>query len=754
MIVTRIQADNVLKYRRLDLNGLPTRGVIAVSGENESGKSSIAETLCFALFGRTFSLGPEGLSKLIRWSETRCSATVGIEVNGQQYEVTRHLDDQANQGARVTQVEGGITLARGADAVQKAVAEVVGCGFEEFIESFYLAQREITTPHPHSAAIKSMAGIAPLESVSHSIELDRKRQSESIAEGEQDRTDLEQRIREIDLDEGELWRLQAQQQTVSDTRKEKLDKISELDTLSDQLDATVSEVRQAADALESAELNTSYQGWAERTAKLQACADALQETLQRRAEAPRLTEPLEGFLRHSKQRLERFQGLRTLINPHRRYLSHLLGERGVESVAEGHTEVEDSVRSIPEQRQELEHQLAGASKQRMLSRLGVIVFLVIAMVLWVLWMLLVKATDSGLSVQLAEWLSTRLPGFLDTYQSLLLPGAGVASAVLVALGLRIATLNARMGRMRQESVQLEESLDLARREADSIDNMDIMPLPEAVDALASLSDEGLREGVQEFAEETQEGLLTSDSLAGYKEKLSAIVTDYAAGVNSQCDQLAVESEAAQAEVATFDSELKALDDAIAAEQERRRQHEELEEMLGGCETELQRRRRQLQVYQLSADLVVGASRHISLEFNRDIRILVGKLLPRMTQGRYEHLQIDENLDVRVFSNEKRDFMDLKEVSSGTQRQIMLSVRLALSQELIKTTHSGEQAIFLDEPFAFFDEERTRASLAVIPELSQEIAQVWIMAQQFPADLQADMRVHCARDRDELIVTAA
>jgi DNA repair exonuclease SbcCD ATPase subunit len=754
MIVTRIQADNVLKYRRLELNTLPTRGVIAVSGENESGKSSIAETLCFALFGRTYSLDPEGLRKLIHWSETRCSATVGIEVNGQRYEVTRHLDDQANQGARLTQVAGGKTLARGADAVQKAVTEVVGCGFEEFIESFYLAQREITTPHPHSAAIKSMAGIAPLETVSHSLELDLQRQSESVAEGERDRSGVDQRIRELNLDEGELWRLQAQHQTVTDAKTENLDKITALDTLSDQFTATLGDVRQAADALLSAELNTSYQGWAERTAKLQSCVDALQGTLQRRAGAPRLTEGLEGFLRASKGRLEHFQGLRTLINPHRRQLSHLLGERGLEAAAESQPGVEESVRSIAEQRQGVLEQLAATKKQRRLSRLGFIVSLVVAVVLWVLWVLLAKASDSGLSVQLAEWLASRVTGWANYYQPLLLPGAGVASASLIILGLRGASLDARMARMRQEAGELDENLNLTQREAESIDNMDIMPLPEAVDVLASLRDEGIREGVQEFAEESEEGLLSSERLASYKAKVEGIVQDYSAGIESECKELAVESGAVRAEVATLDGELKTLAEAISVEQERRRQHEELDEMLRVCEVVLQQRRRQLQVYQLSGDLVVGASRHISLEFNRDIRVLVGRLLPRMTQGRYEHLQIDENLDVRVFSNEKRDFMDLKEVSSGTQRQIMLAVRLALSQELIKTTQHGEQAIFLDEPFAFFDEERTRASLAVIPELTREIAQVWIMAQQFPDGLQAEMRVQCARERDELIVTAA
>ena len=54
MIINSVSAQNVLKYKSLDLHDLPAQGIIAVSGLNESGKSSIGETVCFALFGRTF----------------------------------------------------------------------------------------------------------------------------------------------------------------------------------------------------------------------------------------------------------------------------------------------------------------------------------------------------------------------------------------------------------------------------------------------------------------------------------------------------------------------------------------------------------------------------------------------------------------------------------------------------------------------------------------------------------------------------
>ena len=82
MIIQSLSAENLLKYRQLELNDLPAQGVIAISGFNESGKSSVGEAICFALFGRTFAVGPTDVQKLIRWGESRCAVTLGFSVQG------------------------------------------------------------------------------------------------------------------------------------------------------------------------------------------------------------------------------------------------------------------------------------------------------------------------------------------------------------------------------------------------------------------------------------------------------------------------------------------------------------------------------------------------------------------------------------------------------------------------------------------------------------------------------------------------
>jgi exonuclease SbcC len=205
---------------------------------------------------------------------------------------------------------------------------------------------------------------------------------------------------------------------------------------------------------------------------------------------------------------------------------------------------------------------------------------------------------------------------------------------------------------------------------------------------------------------------------------------------------------------TLKDQVSLLDRAIGEEQQRLREAERLEAMRDEQRDTHRAREHHVRVRDIGISLLESASRERSHKFNKEVRSLAGQALPRFTEDRYQHLQIDESLSVRVFSNDKHDFMDFDEISSGTQRQIMLAVRLALSQELILSTVGGAQFVFLDEPFAFFDEPRTLNTLHALPQLSDELAQIWIITQQLPEAARVDEHIRCSRETEKLRVTAS
>ncbi len=191
--------------------------------------------------------------------------------------------------------------------------------------------------------------------------------------------------------------------------------------------------------------------------------------------------------------------------------------------------------------------------------------------------------------------------------------------------------------------------------------------------------------------------------------------------------------------------LQGLIEPIRIEEERRAKADSLEKRINELIRRLEDLAKANASREIAIELLSGASRHLSRRFNHVIREHVGSTLPLFTEGRYEHLEIDNEMTIQVFSSEKRGYLDLDEISSGTQRQIMLAVRLALSQELASRRVKSKQFLILDEPFAFFDQERTIHSLAVLPELSEDLPQIFVTSQVFPQDSSFQQEIACSRE---------
>ncbi len=634
MIITRIKGCNILKYRRLEL-ALPESGLIAISGQNESGKSSIGEAVCFALFGRTFSIGPDELDKVVRWGENHCTVTLDFTVDGVAWELSRMLDRDGNHGASLTRAGDEEPVARGVKVVNERLVELVGFEYEQFVESFYLAQREITTPHPHSQAVKIMAGIAPLERVREEIAGEIRERHELLGEVQAEIDTVRSDLDALDVEPGRLERLERERATLRDQ--------------ADQVGGLGEEIAQRVDT----------------------------------------------------------------------YAEHM--------------------RAI--------YQAQSARSRAAFLRF---VFFLLALAALALWWLLGEGAEMPLAGQVRGLLDQYAPQYVQVPLQWWLWGAAGLGGLFLLSWLRVAAKGGRVRRLRAEAGQLAESLQRARDLEIEIEQ----PLPEALEetpaapagesAEEALDDEAGEEASVEVVPERPDAM-AFESLVERIASGEAAVRQVRAYVEPELVWLDWVREQLGAEVATLDA-------AIEEEQARLREATNLGQVLEGLREQREEVEARIRLRETAIELLEGAVGALSNQFNRDIKELVARLLPRFTDGRYEHLQIDRDLSVRVFSAEKRDFMDLEEVSSGTQRQIMLALRLALSQKLLARKVRGRQFAFLDEPFAFFDEERTRRALAALAELGEDISQVWIVAQSFPEDAGVgfDVHIECRREQDELV----
>ncbi len=645
MIISRLEGRNILKYRHLAL-ALPEDGLIAISGQNESGKSSIGEAVCFALFGRTFSIGPDELDKVVRWGEGHCNVVLDFKVGDSDYQLSRQLDREGNHGAKLHRVGEDEPLARGVPQVAERLSELLGFEYEQFVESFYLAQREITTPHPHSRAVKIMAGIAPLEQVAHEIEDEIGDLDDQREEVQTEIESTRQEIDELNLEEGRLQRLEKEREETQD------------------------EADQVA-----------------------------------------------GLREEIAERLSVYEANR--------------------------------------------HEIQRAGSARSRASLLRFLFFLLALATGAVWWLLGKGSGMPLAGQLRDLLDQYLPQWQSIPHQWILWAAVAFAALFLLSWTRVAAKSRRIRSLRAASGQLVESLQRARElEVEFEAEQPLLPSLreqeggseyESVDDPSELAEED-----ELFGSAVEPPPVEAPPVRPDAGTLELLIDPMSSGeaplrqvheyVEPELEWLGWVREQLRAGVAE-------LDRAIEDEQERLRQAGQLNQVVDGLREKREGIESRIRLRRTALELLDGAVDHLSNNFNRDIKDLVARLLPRFTDGRYEHLKVGEGLKVQVFSAEKRDFMDLDEISSGTQRQIMLALRLALSQKLLARKVKGKQFAFLDEPFAFFDEERTRKALAALAELGDDISQVWIVAQSFPEDagVRFDVHIQCERGQDELVV---
>jgi len=613
MIIQSIRSENFLKYDNLQLTNLPKSGVLTVGGQNESGKTTIGETLCFALFGRTFTLDQTEPKKLIRWGTSQCSVSVEftVEKDDHLYRIDRYLDVDGTYGAKLSRSADGALLGKGIEAVDTQLKQLIGFAFDEFIESFYLAQRELTTPQPHSETIKIMAGIAPLSKVSEHLET-------LVTEDE----------KALELNKDDL-----------------------------------SEAKQQLAAL------------------------AIDETWM-----PELT----GSQEKLQRKLEHKQNLRELLGSAAQAYSVAIG------------------------------QLKKKWLEFRVLRFVTLVLGLSTLLFGGSWLVLDRfAQNSTLHSLISNHINANPT---QTFKIFLVFGALTLLGLILMLVQRL-----RIKPLRQQAGEFSSTLEDVINDNDSLDYSD------RVHELIKTKDERDNANAHRPLESSDlnDLLYRSKKYTATDKEVSVATNALRERYRHQIDRLG--------------NHKLQHDFAIRDEQARLDMHSELISVENKLTENTVEQSRNIAVHTKGNELLSSASQFLSHRFNQSILELASKALPKFTRDRYKHLKIDDQLDVRVFSNRKGDFLDFDEISSGTQRQVMLSLRLAMSQQLIDAIECGKQFLFLDEPFAFFDQQRIRDTISALPEFSQDIRQIWLVAQEFPNGTRTKLAIECNQDQDELII---
>ncbi len=759
MIIRRLQAENTFKYSRLDLTDLPERGRILISGSNESGKTAIVETLCLALFGRTVALEADRLAKAVRWGETRASVVMAFTGrDGRVYTVQRFFDTEGSRQAALTRGLEQKPLVKGEKAVNRAVMAVTGYDFQSFVDALYLNQGR-GGGDTQADTIKTLAGVTPVETLIAEMEEEIVSTRRTIAAAEAKAEELLDRLALLDVEESVLPELQGRRDAAAEA-------IIDCDANRDRwrhfardLSATGKNVERAVSRQSESGLETNRDGWQVRGEQLEQALEGVKEVCQRN-EVEMESDPSDApraWLRDFQQRLTALTTIIDAATAQRRRLQRWLGAETGTADPEAATAAGGD--TLPAARAAIDREIDLLDQRRLKNRwwIGLSLFFFCFSV--IPWALVQFNPDGGLAVALDNTLSFWHPAMVHGLLFLVLLFFGLLVYGIVGavkLGRELAGHEGRL------SALLERAAG-DQRQVEIITAALAQPLPKLVAGLSRLESAEWAESLRNWSEGVGRPLLEESALSAWlqelQSELAAFLEEMAeidSDINSQLAEIAENRRRHETTVADLDREME-------HERIRRQEDQTLRAQIADLEKERNGERHALAVRETALDLLRGTHRIISSRFKQELRRFISRSAPLFTAGRYQHLRIDDELRVSAFSTVKNDFVDVEEISTGLRQQLILAVRMALAQALAARSAAGvpgsadfHQFIILDEPFAFYDAQRVRASLDALLEISERITQVWVIAQDYEPDIvtESDRLLVCDPDGDVLSTATA
>lgn len=207
MIIQSIVLENFRKYEQLRVDELPERGVIAVVGGNESGKSSIGDALRFALYGRVSLEDDERLSKLVRWGTERASVALTFSHDGFQFRLTRTVNQAGEQTAVLWSIDENVTLADTVEQVREYLLDMLGYGYPAFMRTFYWDQQLSADAGSDAESLQAMSGVQAYAKLTEQLNQEQFETAQRVAKLDKAHSATGAAQAAIDLDEAHFVHL-------------------------------------------------------------------------------------------------------------------------------------------------------------------------------------------------------------------------------------------------------------------------------------------------------------------------------------------------------------------------------------------------------------------------------------------------------------------------------------------------------------------------------------------------------------------
>lgn len=138
----------------------------------------------------------------------------------------------------------------------------------------------------------------------------------------------------------------------------------------------------------------------------------------------------------------------------------------------------------------------------------------------------------------------------------------------------------------------------------------------------------------------------------------------------------------------------------------------------------------LRLLERTAEELGETSRDLRARVIPHARYIINRVLPMMTDGRYSDLEITEDLKFKVHSIEAGAYKERELFSGGTQDQFLIALRLAFTQSVLDSrVRADRYCLLLDECISSSDEARKQGIFEVLDGLKDTFCQIFVIAHE-------------------------
>ncbi len=148
--------------------------------------------------------------------------------------------------------------------------------------------------------------------------------------------------------------------------------------------------------------------------------------------------------------------------------------------------------------------------------------------------------------------------------------------------------------------------------------------------------------------------------------------------------------------------------------ERHRSLFEVEEERQFLSEQKEKLKRQVEAIRTAREMIETLSDEIKREFAPSLNKKISHMVVKITDGRYDKVRVNEDLDLFVESPETQRQVNILSLSEGTIDQFYFAARAAMG-ELV--AENKNPPLFLDDPFTQYDDIRTKRVLSLMKELA-------------------------------------